>query len=489
VDTLLSIDLGTTGCKGALFSTDGRLLGSHYVEYPLIHCGPGCVEQDASQWWALSVAVMRSAVSTSGIDRRSVRAVGISTQGISFVPVDRSGAILRNAICWLDSRATLEAWEIEERIGEVELFRLTGKRPGAVYVLPKLLWLRRHEPDLFRSTDKFLMAHDVLIRRLCDESITDYSMAGGSMLLDVQKLDWCDMLLDTFEVDRRKLPDLAWSGTVAGELSDGAAGQIGLPQGIPIVVGGQDQKCAALGVAIREGVATVSLGTASAISSVSSRPILDAERRIPTFPFVQPGRWDLEGVVGTAGAALKWVRDTMFPGDTYSALDALAAYSQPGAGGVCFHPYLEGAASPWWNLDERGAFSGMSLATARADIVRSVLEGVAYEIRANVEVLGTMTDVRELVLFGGGARSPIWTRIIAEVCGLPVRIAHLVDVANWGACVLAGTGAGLFPAGVASPAIDLLSSPIVPDDAAVRQYESLYGGYIEARLRLMDHSP
>ena len=486
MSTLLSVDLGTTGCKTALYSTEGVLRGSCTVEYPLIHLGPGCVEQDAELWWRLTVETIQGAIHRSGIDPGTVEAVGVSTQGISFVPIDESGQVLRNAINWLDTRATDEAAEIEGKVGADTLFRVTGKRPSAAYVLPKLMWLRAHEPHVYRETHKFLMAHDYLVFRCCGATVTDYSMAGGSALLDVGRLDWSEDLLATFDLDRGKLPDLAWAGTIAGRLNDDVARVLGLAPGIPVVVGGQDQKCAALGAGIRSGVATVSLGTASAISALVDRPVLDAGERIPTFPFVVPGFWDLEGVVSTAGAALKWLNTMLFPGKSYSSLDALAEQSAPGAHGVRFYPHLTGATSPLWKTKTRGAFLGLTLGSDAGDIVRSVLEGVAYQIRANLDVIESLTSVRELILFGGGARSQLWAEIIAAIAAKPVRVTEIVDVANWGACVLAGTGAGLLDPAKGPPTSMSISAPIIPTGHDVARYERLFREYVYAEKAILE---
>ncbi len=296
MDALLSLDLGTTGCKAAVCSIQGEVLGTSYVEYPLIKLSPSCVEQDADLWWSLSQKVIQKAIAKSGVKGRGIRALSVSSQGISFVPINRSGQVLRNAINWLDTRATTQAAAIRRRITDEHLFQVTGKRPGAFYVLPKLLWLREHEPGLFGETYKFLMAHDYLLYKLCGATVTDFSMAGGSLLLDLHLLNWSDEFLAIFEINKEQLPDLAWAGSTAGELGSAVAEVIDLRPGTPVVVGGQDQKCAALGAAIRPGVATVSLGTASAISCLIDKPVLDAERHIPTFPFVVPGYWDFESL-------------------------------------------------------------------------------------------------------------------------------------------------------------------------------------------------
>jgi xylulokinase len=453
MDALLGIDLGTTGIKAAVCSTAGDLLGESYLEYPLIKPAPGIVESDAAEWWELTKEAIHQALRSAGANGQSlrgfttdtVRALSVSSQGISFVPVNEQGEPLSNAINWLDTRATDEAESIRRRTSDAELFHLTGKRASPAYVLPKLLWLRDHQPDLYRRTHKFLMAHDYVLFKLSGQFVTDHSMAGGTLLYDITRLEWSAELIETFEIDARQLPEVKWSGTSLGAIRPEVAKSLGLSKDTIVAVGGQDQKCAALGANIRPGVATVSLGTASAISCLVDHPLLDAERRIPTFPFVVPGYWDLEGVVGTAGGSLRWLRETLFPAMEYPVLDKVAADSPPGANGVCFYPHLSGAGSPYWRADVWGAFLGLTLAAGREDIVRSVLEGVAFQIRANLEAMADIgIAIDELILFGGGAQSPQWSQMICDIAAKPVTVTDMVDVANWGACVLAGVGAGLF---------------------------------------------
>jgi xylulokinase len=451
MDALAGIDLGTTGCRAAVYSAAGQLLGESYVEYPLINLTPERVEQDANLWWTLAQQVVAEAARRAG-PRAEVRGLSVSSQGLSFAPIDRHGKLLRNAISWLDARAGSETEAIRAQISDDALFGITGMRLGAYYTLPKLLWLRGHEPDLFARAHKFLMAHDVLVHKLCGACVTNYSLAGGSMLLDVSALDWSDRLLTMFGIERERLPELCWGGAVAGELTRSVAQALGLPEHLPVVVGGQDQKCAALGAGIRPGMAAVSLGTAAAVSCLVSTPAFDAMRRVPIFPFVVAGLWDVEGVIGTAGAALKWVRDTLFPGKAYEDLDAMALASPPGANGVRFYPHLTGATSPWWQVQARGVFSGLSLAAGAGDLVRSVLEGIAFQVKANLDVLATLAPVEAVILFGGGARSRLWSDLISQVADLPVYVPQTVEAATWGACLhirrfRSATSPGQFAAG------------------------------------------
>ena len=487
MDTLLGIDLGTTGIKAAICSTQGDLLGASYLEYPLIRPAPGVVEQDANDWWELTQRAIGQALQAAGVDRRRVRAISVSSQGISFVPIDGRGQPLGNAINWLDTRAAAEAESIRCRYTDADLFRLTGKRASPAYVLPKLLWLRNHRPELFRRTDRFLMAHDYLLFKLSGQCVTDHSMAGGTLLYDITRLSWSADLTAAFDIAIQQLPRIEWSGTCLGRLKPEVAESLDLGQDVLVAVGGQDQKCAALGAHIRPGVATISLGTASAISCLIDHPLLDPARRIPTFPFVVSGYWDLEGVVGTAGGAFRWLRETLFPGTEYAALDAMGDQAPVGAHGVCFYPHLSGAGSPHWRPDVCGAFVGLTLASSSGDIVRSVLEGVAFQIRANLEVIeeiGIVID--ELTLFGGGAQSPLWPQIICDVTRKPVTIAAMVDVATWGACLLAGAGAGLFDGSVLGRSEARVQGPRrSPRPHVAERYEEIYHLYRAQEERLL----
>jgi xylulokinase len=403
------------------------------------------IEQNPHAWWDLTKRAIELALDAAGADRRAVRGLAISSQGISFVLLDAAGRPLGNAINWLDSRATDECTQILARYPAEYLFRATGKRAAPYYVLPKLLWIRTHQPEVWRQARRVLMGHDYLVYRLCGEHVTDHSMAGGTLLYDLQGLDWSQELLDAFDIPRDLLPPVLWSGTPVGTLLPAVAEELGLPPDVVVTVGGQDQKCAALGAGIEDGCATVSLGTASAIEQIMARPRTDPQMRVPSFTFVLPGRWVLEGVVGTAAGSLRWYRDSVAPGVSYRDLDREAAGIAPGSAGVFFFPHLSGAGSPYWISNARGAFHGLNLAAGRAHLTRAVLEGVAYQIRANLAVTEEIAGaVERVILFGGGAKSDLWRAIIGDVTGRPVAWARTVETAGLGAAMLAGIGCGLF---------------------------------------------
>ncbi len=484
---LVGIDLGTTGCKAAVYDERGALRGEGYLEYGLITLSPTMIEQDPEAWWRLTCRAIGLALDAAEVNRSEVAAIAVSSQGISFVCLDEAGRPLGNAINWLDGRATAECEAILARFDAGMLFALTGKRAAPFYVLPKLLWLRKHRPDTWARTRTVLMGHDYLLYRLSGARITDHSMAGGTLLYDLQALDWSSALLDTFEIPRAWLPELRWAGTAVGALLPDVALELGLSPDVVVVTGGQDQKCAALGAGIRDGVATLSLGTASAIVQVMNAPHTDPQMRIPTFTFLQRGRWVLEGVISTGAGSLRWHRDTLAAGTTYTELDAEAAAVPRGSEGVQFYPHLTGAASPHWRPEVRAAFEGLSLASTRGHLTRALLEGVAYEMRANLEITQDLAGrVDEAIVFGGGAKSPLWRAIIGDVLGLPLAWTPNVETASLGAAMLAGVGCGIFATpDTARNRMVSITQRREPDSRAAKEYAELYADYCAGEARLL----
>ena len=348
---LIGIDLGTTGCKAVVYDERGIALGESYLEYGLITLSATMVEQDPHAWWDLTLQAVNAALDAAAADRSAVRGIAVSSQGISFVLLDEDDRPLGNAINWLDGRATAECDDILARYRAETLFRAapaSGLRPSTC--CRNCSGCGEHAPEKWRPARRLLMGHDYLVYRLCGAHVTDHSLAGGTLLYDLAGLDWSAELLDAFDIPRRLLPEVRWAGTPVGTLKPEVADALGLRREVVVAVGGQDQKCAALGAGIDDRTATVSLGTASAIEQLMASPATDPAMRIPTFTFLQPARWVLEGVVGTAAVSMRWLRD-MLGADGYAGLDAAAAAVPAGSDGVRFYPHLSGAGSPHWNVD------------------------------------------------------------------------------------------------------------------------------------------
>ncbi|MCX7030584.1 MAG: FGGY family carbohydrate kinase [Spirochaetes bacterium] len=441
---LVGIDLGTTVCKALVFDQDLRLLAGASRPLALSTLSGAEIEQDAEGWWQSAARVVREALGTSGCDARQVKGLGVSSQGISFVPVDGSGAPLRPAFSWLDTRAVEQRRAVVDALGEKRIFSITGKRCGDAYLLPKLLWFREHEPAAWAKTRRILMPLDFLLARLTGEYVTDHTMASGTMLYDITRRQWSQRILAAFDFDQSILPGIHQGGETAGELRPASAEALGLPAGIPVAVGGQDQKVAALGAGIDLDRCTISLGTAMAITQKCDQPVIDPAMRIPCFTDLLPGRWVVEGSA-VCCSILDWAKQAFFPGSDWDELNRLVGEAAGLPNAPTMLPFFSGAAAPFFDPAARGTLTGLDLSTTPAQIVRSVYEGIAFLIRANIEVIESISrPVRGLRIFGGGSKSDAWCRIIADTVQRPVSALAISESASVGAAILAGTAGGVF---------------------------------------------
>lgn len=475
---LIGIDLGTTGCRSMVLSEDLKILGEAYVEYPLIFLGPDEIEQDANLWWTLTKKVIKESVQNSKTDPSDIKGISATTQGISFVPVDRDCNPLRNAITWLDNRAKVQKAQIIERISEQEVFNITSNKPGDGSNFAKLLWLKQNEPGLLEKTYKILTAHDFLVAKLCGEFVTDHTMAGGTLLYDVKEGVWSDRILKIIGISVEMLPAIKRGGEPAGKLKKDVAAELGLSCDTIVAIGGQDQKCAALGAGINKDVITISLGTAAAITRLCDRPILDETMGIPCYPYLMDKTWEFEGCVNTASSSLKWLKDTLFKEKSYKQLDQMVESCYSKESQVFFYPYLSGMGTPHAEKGVRGFFYGLSLSTQAEEIVKSVLEGIAYQIRTNVDKLESVTSpAKEIRIFGGGSKSDIWCRMIANITGKRVVKPCSPETGGIGAAILAGIGSGVYKNYDVPNKLIQCAGEYLPDPVAEKMHETVYAKY------------
>jgi len=477
----LAIDLGTTGCRSIVLNEKLRPLGECYREYGLILGAEGCVEQDAELWWTLTKETARGAIAAAKVKGADIRALSISSQGITIVPVAKDFTPLFHALSWLDVRAAAETARLEKELGTRRVFTLTGKRINAAYSLPKILWLRENEPEVYQKTWKFLMPMDFLVGKLTGECVTDHTMASGTLLYDIKNACWSREMLSHCGIDEEKLPALRWSGEAAGTVLPDVAAELGLSEKCVVAVGAQDQRCASLGVGLRADSMTVSLGTAGAICRLWDAPGTEGSTRVGWSAYVNPGAWVTEGVVNTAGVCLRWLRDTMYPGLGYDLIDAEAADALERGGELLFFPSLSGGNCPDYSTGASGAFYGAGLGTKRGDFALAVMDGVAFQIRRILEEMDAGHGVRTLVLFGGGAKSPLWSQIIADATGFSVSIPESSEAASAGAAILAGIGAGDFSR--SAPPSFRISRAYAPDERA-QAYEKKYKAFRDVSSRL-----
>jgi xylulokinase len=429
---LIGLDIGTSGVKAlAVSEEDGAILARCEVGYPLSTPRPGWSEQDPEDWWrATEEALARLAVDEAV-------AIGLSGQMHGLVALDDSDRVIRPAILWNDGRTAAECAEIEEKVGLAELISLTGNRALTGFTAPKLLWLRRHEPDAYGRIARIMLPKDYVRLRLCGEHAIDMADASGTLLLDVARRRWSDQVLGALELDAAWLPRLLESPAVSGET----------PDGVPVAAGAGDQAAGAVGVGVdRPGPLSVALGTSGVVFAALPAFAADAEARVHAFCHAVPGGWHAMGVMLSAAGSLAWLRDVAAPGVQFGELVEAAGGWEPGAEGLTFLPYLAGERTPHADPDARGAFTGLSLRHDRGALTRAVLEGVAYGLRDSLDLIRELgVEPERGRASGGGARSELWLRIIASVLELPLERPVVEEGAAYGAALLGGVAGGTWP--------------------------------------------
>ena len=475
----LAVDLGTTGCRSIIFDSKLKQIAWAYEEYGLITPKEKWVEQDAELWWQLTKSTAKSAIAKAGIPGSEIKGISISSQGITLVPVDKNIKPLCNAISWLDSRAEAETEEIGRDFGEEKIFFLTGKPLLTAYTLPKLIWLMRNCKEIYESAYKILMPLDFLTAKFTGECVTDYSMASGTLMYDLKGKCWAGEILDRYGIDEEKLPRIAEGGECVGKVRTEVARELGLSADCTVSLGAQDQKCAAHGAGLCDGVMTVSLGTAVAVTKLWREAKTEINNGVGWCGYTERDAYVTEGVINTAGTCLRYVRDLMFANEKYDVIDKEAEQARKRGSSLIFHPYLSGPSAPDFYDGSIGNFYGVNLATERGDYALAVMEGIAFGIRRLLEAMEAYGNVHTLVLFGGGAKSELWCQIISDVTGMEIKVPSTTEAAGAGAALLAGKGIG--------DKISPLSydSTYVPS-MLVGAYEEKYNKYREIEKKLWE---
>ena len=438
----LAVDLGTTGCRSIIFDEKLNIKGSSYEEYGLITPKIKWVEQNAELWWELTLKTAEKAIADSDVCSKEIEGISISSQGITVVPVDRDIKPLCNALSWLDMRAEEETETIKNDFGDREIFKTTGKMNTPAYTLPKMIWLKKNEPEIWGKAYKFLMPMDFLIAKFTGECVTDYSMASGTLLYDIKNSCRRKKILKKYGIEEEKRPIIKERGAVVGNVKADIIEKLALSENCIVAIGAQDQKCAAYGAGLDGETVTISLGTAAAITKLWGEYAPEKCDNIGWCGYTSKDKWVTEGVIGTAGTSLRWVRDLMYKDEKYSVVDQEALEAIEGQSNVMFYPYLDGPGGPEYYKESCGVFYGMSLATKRGDIAAAVMEGVAFRIRIILEAMNAYADSKKIILFGGGAKGELWPQIIADVTGLEILTTSTAEAASAGAAILAAKGCG-----------------------------------------------
>ena len=485
--TFLGVDVGTSGVKAILIDSSGEVLASAVAPLPLSAPRPGWAEQDPVAWWSATATVIRTVLAARPND--SPDAVGVSGQMHSAVFLDKSGEVVRPALLWCDGRTTDECREITELVGGEQRLRDLASNPALEgFTLPKVLWLRRHEPVAFARLATVLLAKDFIRYRLSGTLATEPSDASGTLMYDTARLRWSTEILSAVGLPATILPDVGGSAEILGRVSVTAAHVTGLRVGTPVVGGGADNACGAAGVGVvAPGEAVASWGTSGTVLAPISEPRVDPALRAHTFCHVVPGVWYLMGVVLSAGGAFAWYRDQLArdltsTGGANERLTSEAMAIAPGADGVTFLPYLQGERTPHRDASARGAILGLSLAHSRAHVTRAVIEGICFALRDSVTVLRELgIDPGHMLLTGGGARVPFLRRLQAEVFGRPVCVVNREEGPAYGAALLAAVGAGAFGDLSAAAAATLTRGPVEhPAPGSHAAYDEPYRRFRES---------
>ncbi|MCZ8512082.1 xylulokinase [Paenibacillus filicis] len=485
----LGIDLGTSAVKCILVDAGGTVKGSLSLEYPLLQPQPGWAEQHPEDWWNGTAACIRQLLERSGISGDEVSGIGLSGQMHGSVFLDKELNVVRPALLWCDQRTAAECAWIEETIGAEELGRLTGNKALTGFTAPKAVWLRNHEPEHFRRTAHLMLPKDYVRLKLTGAFGMDLADASGTLLLDVANRRWSTEVLERLGIPAEWLPPLYESNDIAGHVQPAAAALTGLAAGTPVVAGGGDQACGAVGVGVvREGIASVALGTSGVVFVHDDTYQADADCRLHSFCHGVPGNWHRMGVMLAAGGSFQWWRNhfafeelqqAQTEGrDVYEYLTALAEQAPIGSEGLLFLPYLTGERTPHPDPKARGGFIGLNLRHTKAHLTRSVLEGITFGLRDSMELVkASGIVIQELRVSGGGARSRFWRQMIADIFGLPVVTVNSTEGPAYGAAVMAASG--VLGRDIPSLCEDWIriQESIEPNPAARKRYEAYYAIY------------
>ena len=477
---VLGIDVSTTATKAVLIDESGAVVGVGASAYGFSVPRPLWSEQDPELWWDGAVAAIRSVIATTGVPADEVVAIGLTGQMHGAVLLDVAGDVLRPAILWNDQRTATECDAIRDALGPERLIAITGNDALTGFTAPKLVWVRDHEPDVWRRIAHVLLPKDYLRLRLTGDYALDKADGAGTLLFDLAARDWSTEVLDALRIERAWMPP-TWEGPeITGVVTAIAAAATGLRAGTPVVAGGGDQSANAVGVgAVTVGTMALSLGTSGVVFATTDRPLYEPHGRVHAFCHAVPGRWHLMSVMLSAGGSLRWFRDAIVPGVEFGDLVDAAAEVPAGSGGLLFLPYLSGERSPHPDPLARGAFVGLTLTHDLRHLTRAVLEGVAFGLRDGLDLMieaGTPVP-DQIRASGGGTESPLWRQILADVLGAEIATVNTSEGAAYGAGVLAAVGAGWYPSVEAASAALVTATPVAspgPDTEAYRDAHAIY---------------
>lgn len=439
----LGIDVGTGGSRAVCIDENGKILASATAEHaPFASPEIGWAEQSPDDWWRAVVLAIQEVLQT--INAEEIGAVSFSGQMHGSVFLDESDKVLRPALLWCDQRTEKQCAEITEKIGAERLIELVSNPAITGFTLPKLLWVRENEPQIWERVKTVLLPKDYIRLKLSGDRASDVADSSGTLLFDVQNRRWSDEMLAAFEIDKSFLPRVYESIEVTGKVSAQGASETGLREGTLVVAGAGDNAAGAIGMGITHaGTVSATIGTSGVVFAVTDAPKIDLKGRIHTLCHAIPGRWHNTGVTLAAGLSLKWFRENFGEGKSYDDLVNDATKVVSGSDGAIWLPYLMGERTPYLDATARAAFIGLTASHTKAHLTRAVLEGVAFSLRDSFEIFKELgAKVSSIRLGGGGAKSALWRQIQADVYAQTVETIEADEGAAFGAAILAGVGAG-----------------------------------------------
>ena len=478
---LLGIDLSTTGAKALLIDREGRVVSSATTPLSLSNPHPLWSEQDPHEWWTATANSIKQSLAEANVSGEDIAAIGLTGQMHGLVLLDDNGQVLRPAILWNDQRCGAECDEIRARVGREKLVQITGNDALTGFTAPKILWVERHEPEVYRRIRHILLPKDYIRYKLTGALAMDKADGSGTILFDLRRRTWSVELLDILNISADWLPPTFEGHETTGEVTREVAELTGLRAGTPVVAGGGDQSAQAVGVGVvRSGSMAVTLGTSGVVFAATESALIEPDGRLHAFCHAVTNRWHLMGVMLSAAGSLQWYHDKFAHDKSFAELVGEATQIPPGCEGLIFLPYLSGERTPHPDPFARGAWVGLTTRHSLPHLTRAVLEGVAFGLK---DIFNLMKDVGlgsvdQIKLSGGGARSSLWRQILADIFEAELVTVNTTEGAAYGAALLAGVGAGVWPdVDTACAQTIFVSDRVSPNAETSETYRSAYHEY------------
>lgn len=486
----LGIDLGTSSVKIIAVDEEGKVIASLSKEYPVYYPEAGFAEQNPEDWWNATKDGIKELIEKNNIDSNSIKAVGFSGQMHGLVALDENDNVLMPAILWCDQRTQEECDYITEAVGRERLSKYTGNKALTGFTAPKILWVKKHRPEIYRKIKHILLPKDYIRFKLTGEYATDVSDASGTLLFDVEKRTWSREMLNILEISENLMPKCYESSEVTGTVTKEAASFTGLKEGTLVVGGGGDQAAGAVGTGtVETGIISVAMGTSGVVFASQKEYAVDSENRLHSFCHAN-NEWHVMGVMLSAASCLKWWVEDVNKGlgTTFDELLREAEKVPAGSEGLIFLPYLMGERTPYSDPNAKGCFIGLTITHTRAHMTRAILEGVAFGLKDSLELVKALNiPIKEIRVNGGGAKSKLWRQILADIFETRIDMINSVDGPSYGAAILAAVGAGKFSTvNEACNKLIKITESVYPNESNRDKYRKMYEVYSSLYNTLKD---